>query len=100
MSQLLPITQMSCREIGAVRSKDHVRDRETPMHNPSHLDIDHWSLMNLVMECTAILHPDDEEDLGPDENYMTMSDEQRAAKGWPVTLEEMREFIKANQESV
>jgi hypothetical protein len=54
--------------------------------------------MNLVMECTNILHPDDEEELGPDECFLTMSDEQRAAKGWPVTVEEMRTFIKANQE--
>ena len=66
--------------------------------HPSTTHIDDWSLMNLVMECTAILHPDDEEELGPDECFLTMSDEQRAAKGWPVTVEEMRTFIKANQE--
>ena len=69
--------------------------------HPSTTHIDDWSLKDLLMECSFIIHGEDEGDSTPADNfYLTMSDEQRAAKGWPVTLEEMRTFIKANQETV
>lgn len=64
--------------------------------HPSTTHIDDWSIGWMIQEICEILHGDDESELGPDDFYLTMSDEQRSAKGWPVTVEEMRKFIKEN----
>lgn len=59
------------------------------MQLPQDVPIEDWSRGWLVFTCASILE---------EPQFLFMYDEEKRKRGWPVTMDEMRDFIRKDRE--